>query len=217
MIQKPNSSPVEVEGHPPPPYLKMARLVRLNIRSVLVILLAVGVLFVCNLLLQAELLTSITTKRFWNYWGSGFFFKNIQNNGVAPGFGDWPWKCTRLLKRVSPPVFGSYNRRCGPHSPNLPQMSPCNFFLFLRMKFSAVRVSFSGLPWNLGIITDCPTCSSKNSVLLVLPALAEMLDSFKLGRGVLWMGQQWPVISVCIYFGINSVWDLPDTPLCGAN
>jgi hypothetical protein len=42
----------------------MARQVRLNVRSVLVILLTVGVLFISNLFLQADLLTSITTKRF---------------------------------------------------------------------------------------------------------------------------------------------------------
>ena len=126
---------------PPSPYLKMARQVRLNVRSVLVILLTVGILFISNLFLQADLLTSITTKRFWNIWGSKSA-ENIQNDGGALGCVDWPWQCTRSHNLVSPAVFGHKNSRCGPHSPNLPQIAPCNFFLFLRMKLQQWRCHF---------------------------------------------------------------------------
>jgi hypothetical protein len=54
----------------------------------------------------------------------------------------------------------------------------------------------------------CPTCDSKMSVKAVFPAVAERLDPLHELRGAL----RWPETKVSIYFVIDSVRKLYDTP-----
>jgi hypothetical protein len=103
---------------------------------------------------------------------------------------------------------------CGPPTPLLAWFGPLWFLLVSENEIPAKRVSFPGCLWNSGTITDHPTSDSKMSVPAVLPAVAEMLDLVhKLGRGLLWKWY-WPVTKVSIYFIMNSIWELFDTPLC---
>jgi hypothetical protein len=70
-----------------------------------------------------------------------------------------------------------------PHPPYLPDLSPCDFFLFLRTKSQLKGCHFQAVSENQEQLL---TVISKISVTAVLPAVAEMLDPLhKHGRGLL--------------------------------
>jgi len=74
------------------------------------------------------------------------------------------------------------------------------FFLVSGNQIAATSKTFPVCPWHTRKIADGPTCHSKKSVAVVLPALAKMLNAMnKLEMGIVWHGQQWQVtkLSLC--------------------
>jgi hypothetical protein len=72
-----------------------------------------------------------------------------------------------------------------PHAPYPPDLAPCDFFLFPRMKSKLKGCRFQDVTEIQEQIVDRRTRDSKKSVLAVLPAAAETLDPLhKLGRGI---------------------------------
>jgi hypothetical protein len=70
-----------------------------------------------------------------------------------------------------------------PHAPYSPDLAPCDFFLFPRMKSKLKGCRFQDVTEQ--IVDRRPTRDFKKSVPAVLPAVAETLDPLhKLGRGI---------------------------------
>jgi hypothetical protein len=98
------------------------------------------------------------------------------------------------------------------HTTYSPDLAPCDIFLFLRMKSKLEGCRFQE---SLKFRNNCWSSYKwfQNSVPVVLPAVAEMLDMLhKFGSGLLWRWQQKPTTKVSIYFLIESVWKLFDRP-----
>jgi hypothetical protein len=97
-----------------------------------------------------------------------------------------------------------------PHCHFLPDMAPCGFYLFLRMKSQLWGHHFQEVPFspkgrNSETISEHPTRDSKRSVPVVLPALTEMLNPLhKLRSKPPWKGQ-WSTTKGSVYFVIVSV------------
>jgi hypothetical protein len=173
----------------------------------MLIFLNVRTLFTRNLFTQAKQLTSITG-RFYNVWVNKSA-KNVWNN-VRNRTGSFSMTihCHTLLQ-----FLDSRNMVVAPHPPYSPDFTPCDFFLFPRMKLqlkgcsSRMSLKFRNNCWR-------PTCDSKTSIPVVLPTVAEMLDPLhKFGRGLLWRWQQRAVTKVSKHFIIDSVWELSDIRL----